>query len=94
MKNEIRLLVVCSVTDVNKLKQELNIRGTEVKVSYEANDYEKALEIINNDENKIDAILVKISADFSNWQKRGKANIGNLVGNVINLIFVIIESNR
>lgn len=58
MKNEIRLLVVCSVTDVNKLKQELNIRGTEVKVSYEANDYEKALEIINNDENKIDAILI------------------------------------
>lgn len=57
MKEEIKLLVVCSVEEVEKLKKDINARGTEVHVCYEAYDYTKALEIINS-QNKIDAILI------------------------------------
>ena len=58
MKKEIKLLIVCSVDDVSKLKQCLTNQGTDIIIKYEANDYKKALEIINNSKNEIDAILV------------------------------------
>ncbi len=58
MKNEINTLVVCSKKEISILKEEFSKRSTEIKIKYEAYNYKEALKIINDKQNKIDAIIV------------------------------------
>ena len=58
MKNTINILVVCCNEELKKLKDEMENNTSEIKVKYSANTYKEALEIINNFEKSIDAIIV------------------------------------
>lgn len=58
MKNEIKVLVVCSNNDVTKITDEIGKISKEINVKYTADTYKKALSLINNKDNAIDAILV------------------------------------
>lgn len=66
MKNEINTLVVCSNEVIVSIKEDVKKYTTEVNVKYSANNYKDALEIINNENNKIDAIIVDSSLNGEN----------------------------
>lgn len=65
MKNEIKTLVVCSKEEVTKLKELISKITSEVQIKYETNDYKGALDIINNKNNEIDAIIIDSSIEGS-----------------------------
>ena len=58
MKNEIKTLVVCSKEEVSKLKEVLSKITSEVQIKYEVNKYADALNLINDKNNEIDAIII------------------------------------
>lgn len=57
MKNEIKVLVVCSKDFVTKIKEEISKISKEINIKYSADTYKEALNIING-ELDIDAIIV------------------------------------
>ena len=58
MKNEIKVLVVCSKNDCEVLSSGITKLSTEVQVKYSADNYDDALKIINEKHQDIDAIIV------------------------------------
>ena len=58
MKNNINTLVVCSTEDLKRLKDEISQITTEVNIKYSANTYKDALNIINDINSTIDAIII------------------------------------
>lgn len=76
MKNEINTLVVCSKEVAVSLKEEILKMSTEVNIKYTASKYKEALEIINDNNNKIDAIIIDGTLE--------KENILNLLTNYKN----------
>ncbi len=58
MKNNINTLVVCSNEDLKRLKDEISQLTTEVNIKYSANTYKDALNIINDINSTIDAIII------------------------------------
>lgn len=58
MKNNINTLVVCSNDELQKLNSEVTKLTTEVNIKYCANNYKDALNIINDSNSKIDAIII------------------------------------
>lgn len=66
MKNEINTLVVCSSEVIVSIKEDVKKYTSEVNIKYCANNYKDALEIINDDQNKIDAIIVDSSLNGEN----------------------------
>ncbi len=58
MKNEIKLLVVCSKTDITQFISKIQNISKEISVKYTADTYKEALSIINDAESTIDAIIV------------------------------------
>ena len=66
MGKEINTLVVCSNDEVIKLKEEFSKRTSEINVKYVANNYKEALNIINDQSNKIDAIIIDGTIDNEN----------------------------
>lgn len=58
MKNTINTLVVCCNEELKKLKEEVEKNTSEIQIKYSADNYKDALEIIDNYENSIDAIVV------------------------------------
>lgn len=58
MKNDISTLVVCCKEEFIKLQEEISKSTKEIKLKYHAENYKDALDIINNSNNEIDAIIV------------------------------------
>lgn len=58
MKNNINTLVVCSSDEVKKLKEDISKISTEVTIKYYADNYKEALNIINDINSTIDAIII------------------------------------
>ncbi len=58
MKNDINTLVVCSNEDVKKLKEEVSKLSTEVIIKYHVDNYKEALSIINDNNSRLDAIII------------------------------------
>ena len=63
MKNEINTLVVCSKEVSDSLKEEILKISTEVKIKYTASKYKEALDIINDNNNIIDAIIIDVTLE-------------------------------
>lgn len=66
MKNDIITLVVCSNDELQKLKSEVTKLTTEVNIKYCTNNYKDALDIINDSNSKIDAIIIDGTISSSN----------------------------
>ena len=58
MKNTINTLVVCCREDLKRFKEDVAKNTSEINVKYSADNYKDALEIINNPDYNIDAIVV------------------------------------
>lgn len=58
MKNTINTLVVCCKEDLKRFKEDVAKNTSEINVKYSADNYKDALEIINNSDYNIDAIVV------------------------------------
>ena len=58
MKNNINTLVVCSSEDLKRLKDDISKISTEVNIKYNADNYKDALNIINDINSTIDAIII------------------------------------
>lgn len=58
MKNTINTLVVCCKEDLNRFKEDIEKNTSEIIIKYSAGNYKDAIEIINNPEFEIDAIVV------------------------------------
>ena len=58
MKNEIKVLVVCSNEEYQFLKSSFASISTEIIIKYNATSYNEGLSIINDKNNDIDAILI------------------------------------
>ena len=58
MKNTINTLVVCCREDLKRFKEDVAKNTSEINVKYSADNYKSALEIINNPDYNIDAIVV------------------------------------
>lgn len=58
MKNTINILVVCCKEDMKKITEEITNSTKEIEIKYQAHTYKDALSIINEESNKIDAIIV------------------------------------
>ena len=58
MKNTINTLVVCCNKDLKRLKEDIEKNTSEVRIRYSSDNYKEALNIINNSDNNIDAIVV------------------------------------
>ena len=58
MRHNINTLVVCSKSDVNKLKEEVSKISTEVIIKYAVETYKEALQIINDNDIQLDAIII------------------------------------
>ncbi len=58
MKNNINTLVVCSTEELNRLKEDISKISTEVIIKYSADNYKDALNIINDINATIDAIII------------------------------------
>jgi len=58
MKNEIKVLVVCSNNDYELFKSSFAKLSTEVQIKYYTDSYNKALELINKENQNIDAIII------------------------------------
>ncbi len=58
MRHNINTLVVCSKSDVNKLKEEISKVSTEVVIKQAVETYKEALQIINDNDVHLDAIII------------------------------------
>ena len=58
MKNNINTLVVCSTEELKRLKEDVSKISTEVIIKYSTDNYKDALNIINDINNTIDAIII------------------------------------
>ena len=58
MKNNINTLVVCSIAEAKRLKEEISKISTEVIIKYTTDNYKDALNIINDINSTIDAIII------------------------------------
>lgn len=66
MKNEIKLLVVCSKADITRFISNMENISKEICVKYSADTYKEALNIINDVKSTIDAIVVDSSINEEN----------------------------
>ena len=89
MKKEIKLLVVCSIEEANKLKENLNTQGTDIIIKYQEDNYNDALKIINDTNNQIDVILIdgtlkdqNIIELLNNYQDRRMLNKTIIIDNI------------
>ncbi len=58
MKNNINILVVCSKVDLEKLQSSIEQTTSEVQIKYTADNYNDALNIINDPSTVVDGIIV------------------------------------
>lgn len=72
MKNEIKTLVVCSKEEVKRLKETISKITSEVQIKYEVDNYQEALNIINDKTNEIDAIIIDSSLEGSIFELLNK----------------------
>ena len=72
MKNEIKTLVVCSKEEVKRLKETISKITSEVQIKYEIDNYQEALNIINDKTNEIDAIIIDSSLEGSIFELLNK----------------------
>ena len=72
MKNEIITLVVCSKEEVKRLKETISKITSEVQIKYEVDNYQEALNIINDKTNEIDAIIIDSSLEGSIFELLNK----------------------
>lgn len=72
MKNEIKTLVVCSKEEVKRLKETISKITSEVQIKYEIDNYQDALNIINDKTNEIDAIIIDSSLEGSIFELLNK----------------------
>lgn len=72
MKNEIKTLVVCSKEEVKRIKETISKITSEVQIKFEVDNYQEALNIINDKTNEIDAIIIDSSLEGSIFELLNK----------------------